>query len=147
MTAARAGEGWRLTVPDWIVAEVRYWIDIFNLEGWEIDISLERIVNEHADCMGWCERNARYNHAMLHFRTDIAETDAWRKVILHECLHIAMARVDDYVQEAMVPQIAESSQGFAQIVYTQHTESFVQTLTGSFWRYYQEQAKRERKKK
>lgn len=133
------------SVPKWVVTEVEYWIDVFCLEGWRIDVSLDRVVHENPDCMGWCERNARYNHANLHFRTDIEDTPEWRKVILHECLHVVMARVDVYVEDAVIPEMAESSQRFAGQVYTQHTESFVQTLTASFWRAYQAQMKRERK--
>ena len=125
-------------VPIWIATEVHYWIDIFSLATWNVTIALDRVVLDNPNCLGWCQRNASYNHAVLHFRDDIEDTPKWRKVILHECLHILMARVDAYVQDAMQPQLAESSQDFAGMVYTQHTESFVQMLTAAFWRYYVE---------
>jgi hypothetical protein len=130
-------------VPEWVATEVRYWVDIFSLEGWEIDITLDRVVNESGDCMGYCERTARYNHAVLHFRSDIEDTPEWRKVILHECVHIVMARVDAYVEDAVIPQMAESSHHFAAVAYTQHVESFVQMLSASFWRYYRAQLQRD----
>lgn len=132
-----------MDVPLWIVEEIRYWIDIFNLGHWAVDTILDRVVQDDPDCMGWCERMTSYNHATLHFRDDIEDTPKWRKVILHECLHIVMGRVDAYVQDAVIPGMAESSHDFAGVVYTQLTESFVQMLTDSFWRYYREQMDRE----
>lgn len=134
-------------VPAWVETEVRYWLDVFNLEQWDVEVGLERVVNDNAETLAWCERLARYNFARLHFRDDIENTQKWRKVILHECLHIVMGRVDEYVQDALIPQAAESSQHFAGMCYTQHVESFVQMLTTSFWRYYCEQMKREQGKK
>lgn len=135
------------TVPKWIVTEVRYWIDLFNLEGWDIEVGLERVVHDNPRCKGWCERQAAYNRAWLHLRDDIEDTPEWRRVILHECLHIVMARVDTYVQDAVIPGMAESSQHFAGVVYTQHVESFVQALTAAYWRLYREQMQRERKRR
>lgn len=130
-------------VPDWIVTELRYWIDIFNLEGWDIKARLERIVHDNPNCMAWCERRASYNYAALHIRDDVEDTPEWRKVLLHEMIHVVMARVDSYVQDAVIPEVAESSQRFATVAYTQHVESCTQMLTESFWRYYREQVKQE----
>lgn len=135
------------TVPEGIIKEVRYWIDIFCLESWEVDVVLDRVVNESSDCLGWCERNANYNHARLHLRDDIEDTKEWRKVILHECLHIVMARVDAYIQDAVIPNLAEASHDIAGMSYKQHVESFVQMLTHSFWRFYAAQMKREPKQR
>jgi hypothetical protein len=123
-------------VPEWLSTEVDYWIDLFNLEGWHIDIVIDRVVNDHPNCMGWCERNASYNHATLHFRIDAEDTPEWRKVVLHECLHIAMARVDAFVQDAMMPELDLAAQQIAGVAYTQHVESFVQTMTDACWRFY-----------
>lgn len=130
-------------MPEWALTEIRYWIDVFNLEQWDITAGLDRIVNDNPHCMAWCERNASYNSAVLHFRTDIEDTPEWRKVILHEMTHIVMARVDAYVQEAVIPNLAESSHNFAAAAYTQHVESCVQLFTRSFWRYYRAQMARE----
>lgn len=126
-------------VPEWLDTEVGFWIDALDLEGWRVDITLDRVVHDHPDCMGWCERNASYNQATLHFRIDVEDTPEWRKVVLHECLHIVMARVDAFVQDAVFSQLVEPVQNLVGIAYTQHTESFVQKLTNTYWRFYRAQ--------
>jgi hypothetical protein len=122
-----------LTVPGWVSSYADMWITRLSLEGWQLTFCLDRVVNDNPACMGLCERKANYNAAVITLRADIEDTQEWRKVLLHELLHVAAARVDNYVENAIIPDMYETGQTIARRGYTQHMESHIQNLTDTFY--------------
>lgn len=121
------------TVPQWAQDYLEAWMERFFLHGWAVTFQLARVVDDNPDCLGLCERNSNYNQVTITLRDDVEDTPKWRKVIVHELLHIVMARVDAFVQDAILPGMYETSKDIAQRGYTQHVESFIQFLTDSFY--------------
>jgi hypothetical protein len=115
-----------LSVPDWLHDYVSEWCNRLNLYSWDVSICLEQVVCDEPNTKAYCDRNTSYNRARIKFSAEIEDTECWRRIVVHELVHIALARVDHYVSDALVPQVAESSQQFAGIAYTQHMESATQ---------------------
>lgn len=121
-------------VPQWLTDYIRTWIDRFDLEVWDIKVRLEMVVNNNPECMARCDRQAAYNSAKLTFRADIEDSPYWRKIVLHECLHIVLARADAYVFEIIIPELDAGAEVIAHNGYNHLIESAVSNLTDAFWR-------------
>lgn len=137
-----------LSVPVWVEDYVKAWADRLMITHWRIRIELAMVVNGDEDNRASCFAQSNINTASLMFRADIEDTESWRKTVIHEMLHIRHARIDAYVRDALVPQIAEAAQPLGAQAYVQHMESYINGMTDTLywctrWRDYPEEYTRD----
>ena len=120
-----------LSVPEWVRDYVQEWRDVLLLHEWRIHIALALCVYHDPDCRGLTETCPDVNEATITFRADIEETDDWKRTIIHELLHVRHARIDHYIQSALLPGLPDGR--LAMVVYHQYNESFIAGMANSLY--------------
>lgn len=123
-----------LTVPDWVHAYVRLWKDRLALNDWEIKIELDYIVGNEPDVMGMCSQYPDLNLIRITLRADIEENRKWKEYILHELIHGLHARVDHFIDQAVLPRFEGHAFAIATTAWRQVIESFVDQLSHSLYK-------------
>jgi len=122
-----------LSFPTWAKEYIVAWSKRLYLDQWTLRMELALTVCNHEDTRASCYAQADVNTATLTFRADIEDTEAWRRTILHELMHVVHARIDHCVTRAIVPQAAEASQPLADVIYKQQMESFIDGMADSLY--------------
>lgn len=120
-------------VPQWAEEFVQRWAQRLNLEHWEIRLRMALSVDGDEYCKALCEQYCDINLAIITIRADAGDEAEWRVSLLHEMLHVAHARVDNYVNNAAIPEMGEGQQDFARELYRQIYEPFVDRLSWSLY--------------
>lgn len=99
--------------PPWLDDAINFYSDALRLHDWSITYSLKLCVNGGDNILGSCAFAPTINHSHIDLRADIADTEQWHTALIHELLHTKLARLDDYVSDVMVSQLASPVQELA----------------------------------
>ena len=122
-----------LTVPQWVVDEITHWVGELGLQNWEINVLLEQCIDNNMGILGQAQTSPAVCIATIQFRADIQEDDFWKRVILHEMLHIFHADVDEIVQDQIIESLPASCTEMGSMAYQMAMERFVNKLTHMLW--------------
>src|SRR5262245_53210813 len=97
-------------VPRWVVDMITYWKARLLLHEWETQTMLDPDPGGDGDeiCQASVELFPNYVTAVIKIRDnapddlgslDIAEAEKWRRAIIHELIHIRLARLTTLVEE------------------------------------------------
>lgn len=123
-----------LAVPPWLNQYIRAWLERLHLNDWTIKVAIELCVDGDPATRGLCEQYPDTNTACLTFRADIEDTPEWRKVVIHELVHVAHSRIDHAIERAILPELPQSAQQLARQLYHQHVESYVDYLDNTLYK-------------
>src|SRR5690242_16412041 len=121
-------------VPAWLEHYVAHWQARLDLHEWTMEILINTVVCGDEATRGACCRDQDHNRCALVFRADIADTLAWRETVIHELVHVAMARIDDVVENAIAMTLPKPARTLAWKIYRQPIESFVARLAAALLR-------------
>lgn len=122
-----------LTVPEWVENYIKAWSERLGINYKYLHISLAMAVQDDTDVRACAQVQPDINTASLIFRADIENTPEWRRTIIHELLHVVHGRLDHFTENALIPQVAESSQNFAIVAYRQYMESFIDGMADTLY--------------
>lgn len=114
-------------LPDWLNTELDDARRLFLInDAWRIGVTIE----ESDEFDGECEPDAEYLNATIKFNAELGEKDECyrRRIVRHEVLHIALAEVDQVVED-MLCSLAQGEQMALRKAYRRSVERFIQRLT------------------
>jgi len=125
-------------LPSWVSTWVTYWRDKLYLHPWTIHLYPELVVANSATCEAAATNDSAYYSANIHIRADIEDTRDWRETLIHEVLHVAHARIDDVVAQALIDNLPGDAQPIAKEMYRQALEGFIELTAKSLHSLYLE---------
>lgn len=120
-------------VAGWIIAYVQAWKERLDIDHWRVGIQVLTVVNKNPDCLGLCECEPLLRQAMVSLRSDIEETGPWKRVIIHELVHVWMNPIDQAVQQ-IIDQLPKPVRKLAHRIFRAAKEPLVETLARTLYR-------------
>ncbi len=120
-----------LTVPGWVNDKVAKWADRLSMQEWTIGVQIAVVLDDNPDCRGLAEGQPDINYGCITLRADIEDTRDWEVTIVHELLHIKHTRIDNYIDEIVIPNLNGVSMGFAWQCYKKVMEPFIHGMAES----------------
>lgn len=118
-----------LDVPDWLHEYIHDWSQKLRLYEWRIRVRLAMVVDGDEDTMAACLSQPTINTASLTFRADVEQSDEESKrLVVHELLHVAHARIDALIEEVIVMQLPEPARKLAVDAYNQVLEAYTDSM-------------------
>jgi hypothetical protein len=118
-------------VPRWMAAHAQWCIALFDLESWDIYMSVSDNPGGHAATIGKRVGSAapdlRYRHADIEMWRELKEEDG-RQAITHEFAHLLLGRIDQNVQH-IIKLVPAEYQEHARQLYDDTEEEVIVRLT------------------
>lgn len=114
--------------PEWLVALVTRRQHILGLDAWHIEVEVSPTPNGSDGNRASTSATPARNHALLTFRDDLAQDGEIVQTIDHELGHVAHSRIDRYVREVLIPELAPAAQTMARRMYRDVMESYIDAL-------------------
>lgn len=123
-----AAYGGDTEVPKWVAVFIEEWAERLMISHWRISVRMSRLIMGEPDIMALCEQQTEINGAIIHVREGLEEDEETKIFILHELIHIAHARIDHFVEGAIIARQPEMLQEISHEGYKQTYEPFVHRL-------------------
>jgi hypothetical protein len=115
--------------PEWLVTLVARRQRRLDLGAWHIKVEVSPTPGGSADNRASTNVTPGRNTATLTFRDDLAEDDPGLvQTIDHELGHVAHSRIDQYVRETLIPELAPGAQAMARVWYRNIMEPYIDAL-------------------
>jgi hypothetical protein len=129
------------TTPDteqpidaWLKEYVTCWQERLQLWNARIRLRIRQKDDEYPGKMATCIQDPNILEYDITFGSDITNNEEWRVVVIHEMLHVLLARTDQVVDKILVPQIADyQARTMAWDIYTIQIEQAVHQLALSWY--------------
>lgn len=118
-----------IEIPTWLSTYVSAVADRLGLQSWEIEIKLAYCLLGGPETLATCSQIPNLNSAILTFRADVENNPRWRRIIIHELLHVSHARTDDTVETVIIPSLPYEEQQMARRSYSAAMESFIDRMS------------------
>lgn len=118
-----------IEIPSWLSTYVATVVARLGLQQWEIDIKLAYCLYGGPDTLASCSQIPNLNSAILTFRADVEDTPRWHRIVIHELLHVAHARVDDTVETVIIPSVPYEEQQMGRRSYNAAMEAYTDQLS------------------
>jgi hypothetical protein len=119
-------------VPEWIGDYVQHLRDRLLLNHWEVNVQIERVIQNDPAIEGLCHVESRYNRATVTVRSDCEDTAYWRSVIRHEMIELTMAHMTSFVEERIACDFDEMQSRLILNTYNDYKERCIETLVSAF---------------
>lgn len=116
--------------PAWVSDYIGHWRETLCLNEWDTYTVLSATPNDNAGVMACVDLRPDYLGASIQIRDDVSKepTADWEKAIIHELLHIRMARITSFVEEELFIELPQSAQMFARRQFRREVEPFVEIM-------------------
>lgn len=124
--------------PQWAIDWLTQWRDILYLNSWGISMDLEAMTGGESDTTAYVNLYPNVLIACMKIKESIPQTlaglppervDYWRKVIIHELLHVYLGRVTDFVDHILVSELSRSAYTIALSTFTREVEPAVELMS------------------
>jgi hypothetical protein len=110
-------------------ATLANWCDtILGLDDFEIRVKEADAPNNNPDTDGVWVPETRYLRGKIEIRRDV-DVDEIERVIVHEFVHVALAQVDQTVEQRIIELLPEGLQDHARALYLDSLESTVERIS------------------
>lgn len=117
--------------PEWVTQYIEVCKGAFGLQGWRVEIAMERRIDEH-DPIGRTSLDSRYWRVLVHLRDTIEPDDEGYCNLTHEMIHVATA-AQDMAVDRIIDLVPKSLKEHARTLWTdgdeQATEKMAKSLT------------------
>ena len=124
-------------LPQWAVNYIQFWKEKLHLCEWTIESKMsDRPCEDFEDETKACVRlTPLVLHASIEWSSAMPGTadEDWQKTIVHEMLHIRLARVTEYVSDNVLPEISMQVGLLLQRGYKAEFEPVVELLSETLW--------------
>lgn len=125
------------TLPDWALACVEEWRSILHLNAWAIRLKTDPCPQYDPETLAYVELMPNIMTAHITIRDSIpASLDGlpeeqvryWESALIHELIHVFIARVTDFIEKDVMPELAPSARRIAEATLTREVEPVVELL-------------------
>jgi hypothetical protein len=93
-----------------------------------VTLALVRNPADDTSTAGCCVQRPEHNEHRVELPDNIEDTTDSRQTIIHELIHVGHARIDHFVEDAILPQLEKQARKIAAEGLKQHYESYVNSL-------------------
>lgn len=123
-----------LDVPETLDKLVTEWRSKLLLENWKINTRMSLTVNGNENVYASCQVHSNYNQIWLTFRPDFkGDEDEWQRIVIHELLHAAMGRIDQFVETVLMNQLPDGEKKLASAAYVNLIEAYTEQMARAIW--------------
>jgi hypothetical protein len=119
-----------MQLPQWAERFIHHAAADLGLDAWDIDVAMDREPGELSGNLASVEFDCNNRRAKVTLRTDAEDSREWRVTIVHELLHIVHARVDQAVEDELLPSLPREARRMARRMYGNAVEALVEALAG-----------------
>lgn len=117
-----------MSAPAWLADLVARRQRRLGLCEWQIEVEVSPTPGGSATNRANTLTTPARSYALLTFREDLADDAATVQTIDHELLHVAHARVTQFVRGVLIPELTPASQALARQAYRDVMEPFIDRL-------------------
>lgn len=125
------------TLPDWALACVEEWRNILHLNAWAIRVATHPKPYDERETLAFVELYPNIMTAHITIRDSIpASLDGlpeeqaryWESALIHELIHVFIARITDFIEKDVLPELSPSARRIAEATLTREVEPVVELL-------------------
>lgn len=125
------------TLPAWALACVEEWRSILHLDAWAIRVATHPKPYDEQQTLAFVELYPNIMTAHITIRDSIpASLDGlpddqaryWESALIHELVHVFIARITDFIEKDVMPELAPGAQRIALATLTREVEPVVELL-------------------
>lgn len=126
-----------VNVPAWAMACVGEWRDILHLKAWAIRVATHPRPYDEQATLAFVELYPNIMTAHITIRDTIpdsldglseGEARYWESALIHELIHVFIARITDFIEKDILPELAPSARRIAEATLTREVEPVVELL-------------------
>lgn len=124
-----------LTPPRWVADHIAHCQRVLRLEAWTISFRLEYVIDGDEHIHGQVTLSPHLWRARILLRGDIEDSPWWHKVIWHEMLHVSHSRIDEAVEDVLIPALGTgggTGTAMASLAYGKQLEPFIEQMARIF---------------
>ena len=121
-------------VPLWAEMYMREWLTKLNLNHWQVTLLVDRCPGGDVNTLANVHIQPDINTAVITLRVDLEINDDWHVAIIHEVLHIAHGRIDNFLERIVFPDTGAYSETSLKKAYLQYMESYIEGLAVSLYK-------------
>lgn len=123
-------------MPEWVCPFVAEWKDRLLLYQWAVRLSIDDLErNAYARVRAEAHVYPDVMQAVINVSPDVSDeqTDEWARVLIHELLHVLLARPVDFVERDVFPELGEQARRIASATLTREIEPVIDQLSIVLW--------------